>query len=314
MNSIKTLKQNSHSHHFDTGNPIAKKNTLYATLLTFVTMLVEIIGGLYFNSMALLADGWHMSSHVLALGLAYMAYVLSTKYADDFRFSFGTFKIEVLGGYTSAILLLVVAFFMVYHSVERIFNPAEIAYKEAIAIAVLGLSVNLICAWLLKDDHHHHHGDDHDHHHEHSHHHDMNLKAAYIHVLADAMTSLLAIFALIGAMLWGADWLDPVMGIIGSILVFIWAVGLLKQSGKVLLDAEMDHPIVEEVIESINSIDKNIEINDLHIWRVGKKKYASILSIDTNNQKVDIENLKTILATNHELVHITVEELNSSKI
>ena len=138
MNTLETLKNQSHSHNFDTSNPIAKKNTFYAALLTFVTMIVEIFGGLYYNSMALLADGWHMSSHVLALGMAYLAYVMANKYADDFRFNFGTFKIEVLGGYTSAILLLVVAFFMAFHSVERIFNPVEIRYKEAIAIAILG--------------------------------------------------------------------------------------------------------------------------------------------------------------------------------
>ncbi len=139
MNTLKTLKTNSPSHNFDSSNPIAKKNVFYATLLTFVTMLVEIFGGLYYNSMALLADGWHMSSHVLALGMAYLAYVMANKYANDFRFNFGTYKIEVLGGYTSAISLLAVAFFMAYHSVERIFNPVEIRYKEAIAIAILGM-------------------------------------------------------------------------------------------------------------------------------------------------------------------------------
>ncbi|NCB55773.1 MAG: cation transporter, partial [Epsilonproteobacteria bacterium] len=231
MNTLESLKSLAHSHNFDASNPIAQKNTLYATLLTFTMMIFEIVGGLYFNSMALLADGWHMSSHALALGMAFTAYVMATKYAHDFRFNFGTYKIEVLGGYTSAILLLVVAFFMAYHSIERLFNPVQIAYQEAIVIAVFGLIVNLICAWLLKDDHHHGHD-----HHEHHHRHDMNLKAAYLHVLADALTSVLAIVALLGGMLWGANWLDPVMGIVGSVLVFIWAVGLIKQSGKILLD------------------------------------------------------------------------------
>lgn len=309
MNTLESLKKYSHSHNFDTANPIAKKNTLYATLLTFVTMLIEIIGGLYYNSMALLADGWHMSSHVLALGMAYMAYVMSNKYAHDFRFNFGTYKIEVLGGYTSAILLLVVAFFMVYHSVERLFNPANIAYKEAISIAVLGLIVNLICAWLLKDDHHHHHDHDHEHHH-HDHHHDMNLKAAYLHVLADALTSVLAIIALTSAMLWGVDWLDPIMGIVGSILVFIWALGLIKQSGKILLDAEMDAPIVEDVINSINNLEENLQINDLHIWKVGKGKYSCILSLSSDQDTFDIDDLKQQLYHHHKLVHITIEHSN----
>lgn len=307
MNTIETLKTNSHSHNFDTANPIAKKNVFYATLLTFVTMLVEIFGGLYYNSMALLADGWHMSSHVMALGMAYLAYVMANKYANDFRFNFGTYKIEVLGGYTSAILLLVVAFFMAYHSVERIFNPVDIQYKQAIAIAILGLVVNLLCAWLLRDDHHHHHHGDEDHEHHHDHHHDMNLKAAYLHVLADALTSILAIVALTGAMLWGITWLDPVMGIVGSILVFIWALGLIKQSGKILLDAEMDSPIVEDVIESINNLDKGIQIEDLHIWRVGKGKYSCILSISSQDE-INIDEIKTHLVDDHKLVHITIEE------
>ena len=301
MNTLESLKEYSHSHNFDTANPIAKKNTLYATLLTFVTMLVEIAGGFYYNSMALLADGWHMSSHLLALGMAYMAYVIANKYANDFRFNFGTYKIEVLGGYTSAILLLVVAFFMVYHSVERLFNPANIAYKEAIIIAVLGLIVNLICAWLLKDDHHHHHD------HRHEHHHDMNLKAAYMHVLADALTSILAIIALTSAMLWGVDWLDPVMGIVGSILVFICALGLIKQSGKILLDAEMDAPIVEDVINSINNLEENLQISELHIWKVGKGKYSCILSLSSDKNIIDLDSLKKQLAHNHKLVHITIE-------
>lgn len=305
MNSIESLKKISHSHRFDTSNPVAKKYTLYATLLTFVTMVVEIIGGYYYNSMALLADGWHMSSHVLALGMAYMAYVMAGKYADDFRFNFGTYKMEVLGGYTSAILLLVVAFFMAFHSVEGIFNPVNIAYKEAITIAIVGLIINLLCAWLLKDDHHH--GHDHDHHHEHGHHHhDMNLKAAYLHVLADALTSVLAIVALIGGMIYGLTWLDPLMGIVGSVLVFVWAVGLVKQSGKILLDAEMDAPVVEEIIEVINAIEPNITIEDLHVWRVGKGKFGCILSL-RSDASIDIDKVKEELSIHEELVHISVE-------
>jgi len=305
MNTLETLKEYSHSHNFDAANPIAKKNTLYATLLTFVTMIVEIFGGYYYNSMALLADGWHMSSHVLALGMAYMAYVMAGKYANDFRFNFGTYKMEVLGGYSSAILLLVVAFFMAFHSVERIFNPVNIAYKEAITIAIIGLIVNLICAWLLKDDHNHHHGHDH-HTNEHGHHHDMNLKAAYLHVLADALTSVLAIIALVGGMIYGFSWLDPMMGIIGSVLVLIWAVSLIKQSGKVLLDAEMDAPIVKEVIEVINALQQNIFIEDLHVWRVGKGKFGCILTLNSN-QSIDIDDIKKALSIHEELVHISVE-------
>ncbi len=306
MNSLSSLKSRAHSHDFDTSNPIAKKHTLYATLLTFITMVFEIVGGAYFNSMALLADGWHMSSHVLALGMAYMAYAMAHKYAKDFRFNFGTYKIEVLGGYTSAILLLVVAFFMAYHSVERLFDPVKIAYKEAIAIALIGLVVNLVCAWLLKDDHHHDHHDHHHNHHEHEHHHDMNLKAAYIHVLADAMTSVLAIFALLGGMLWGADWLDPVMGIVGSVLVFVWALGLIKQSGKILLDATMDEPVVQEIIDVINDLEGTVVLEDLHVWKVGKGKFALILTLSDAGHH-DTRSIKEALGIHEELVHISVE-------
>lgn len=305
MNTLETLKNYSHSHDFDTSNPIAQKNTFYATLLTFIMMLFEIIGGIYYNSMALLADGWHMSSHALALGLAFMAYVMANKYSKDFRFNFGTYKIEVLSGYSSAILLLVVAFFMAYHSVERIFNPVKIAYKEAIVIAAIGLIVNLVCAWLLKDDHHHEH--DHHDHHGHTHeHHDMNLKAAYIHVVTDAMTSVLAIIALMGGMLWGADWLDPVMGIVGSLLVFVWAIGLIKQSGKILLDATMDDPIVQEVIDVINDLEQKATIEDLHVWKVGKGKYAAILTLSAAHH-LKSEDVKRALLIHEELVHISVE-------
>jgi cation diffusion facilitator family transporter len=296
------LENLSHSHSFDDTNQRAKKNTLYATILTFVMMIVEITAGIIYNSMALLADGWHMSSHALALGLSFFAYVMATKYQNDIRFSFGTFKIEILGAYTSAILLLVVAFFMAYHSIERFLNPVEISYKEAIFVAVIGLIVNLVCAWLLKDDHSHHHH--HDHHHEH--HHDMNLKAAYLHVVADALTSVLAIVALIGGMFWGVTWLDPIMGIVGSILVFVWAIGLIKQSGKVLLDANMDNPVVGEIIEVIENSKVKATITDLHVWGVGKGKYSCILSLDVEGD-IEADYFKKELQIHEELVHITIE-------
>lgn len=304
MNTVNTIKEIAHPHHFDISNPIAQTRTLYATILTFLTMVVEIIGGYYYNSMALLADGWHMSSHVLALGMAYMAYMMASKYADDFRFNFGTYKIEVLGGYTSAILLLVVAFFMAYHSIERIFNPAQIAYKEAIVVAIIGLAVNLTCAWLLKDGHYYHVHEHHDH--SHTHDHDMNLKAAYIHVLTDALTSVLAIIALTGGMLWGVSWLDPAMGVIGSILVFIWAIRIIKQSGKILLDATMDEPIVEEVIDVINALDEKMKIKDLHLWKVGKGKYGCILVL-SSTKDINIDHIKQALSIHEELVHISIE-------
>ncbi len=188
-----------HSHQFDEGNPLAQKKILIATILTAVMMFFEIVGGWIFNSMALLADGWHMSSHMVALGLAYVAYKMARRYAHDKRFSFGTWKIEILGGYSSAIILMVVALLMGFQSIERLLHPVDIHYNEAISIAVVGLVVNLICAWLLHDnhEHHHHHDHEHSHHHHHDHHHDLNHKAAFLHVVADAVTSVLAIAALI---------------------------------------------------------------------------------------------------------------------
>ncbi len=285
-------------------NPLAEKNTARALVLTTVMMLLEIIGGWYYNSMALLADGWHMSSHVIALGLALGAYVLARRYAQDGRFSFGTWKLEVLGGYTSAILLVLVAILMFYHSVERLISPVAIHYEQAIAIATLGLVVNLICAWWLKGGHHHHH--DHDHGHDHSHHEDLNLRAAYLHVIADAMTSVFAIVALFGGKFFGADWLDPVMGIAGSILVGIWSTGLLKDTSRSLLDAEMDAPVVDEIREVMLEADATAIIHDLHVWRVGQNQFAVILAIQNAREK-NTAFYKKQLSIHEELVHINIE-------
>ena len=246
MSALPDISKYTHSHQFNEGNPLAERNTLRAVVITAVMMVVEIVGGYLLNSMALLADGWHMSSHALALGLSVGAYALARRLRDDRRFAFGTWKIEVLGGYSSALLLGVVAALMLFQSVERLFVPGVIHYNDAIAIATVGLAVNLTCAWLLRGGHHgrdHHHGHTHDPH-DHAHHHDINLRSAYLHVVADAATSVLAIGALVGGKFLGAAWLDPAMGIVGAALVANWAWGLLKQSGGILLDAEMDSPVV----------------------------------------------------------------------
>jgi cation diffusion facilitator family transporter len=293
-----------HSHVFDEGNPLAERNTRWAVVLTALMMVAEIVGGWVYNSMALLADGWHMSSHALALGLSLLAYIAARRFSHDFRFSFGTWKIEVLGGYTSAICLVLVAGTMLFQSVERLITPAPIHYQQAIAIAAVGLLVNLVCAWLLKDGHSHHDG--HDEHHDHHHHHDLNLRSAYFHVVADAATSVLAILALTGGMFWGADWLDPVMGIVGAGLVAVWAYGLLRDTGRILLDADMHAPIVAEIREVIASSPIYTEISDLHVWRVGKGKYACILSLVTA-EDASPEHYKKQLSIHEELVHITVE-------
>ena len=302
----------SHCHHpvIHEGNPLAEQKTRWAVLLTVIMMVAEIGGGWFYNSMALLADGWHMSSHALALGLSVLAYRAARHFARDHRFSFGTWKIEVLGGFTSALLLVGVAGLMLFESVFRLLDPSPIHYQQAIAIALVGLLVNLACAWLLKDDHghHHHHHGHHDHHHEHDDHHghqDLNLRAAYIHVLADAATSVLAILALTGGMLWGADWLDPLMGIVGAGLVAVWAWGLLRDSGRVLLDAEMDTPLVAEIREVIAEL-PGTEIRDLHVWRVGQQQYACVLSLLMVNP-LPAQQIRERLAIHEELVHVTIE-------
>lgn len=299
MEPIVSTHHCNRTQNFDEGNPLAERNTRLAVILTAVMMIAEISGGWFYNSMALLADGWHMGTHALALGLSLMSYITARRYAQDGRFAFGTWKIEVLGGYTSAIFLIAVALFMIYHSIERLISPLEIHYDQAIFIAIIGLAVNLICAWLLKENH------SHDHHH-HEHHHDLNLRAAYLHVLADAATSVLAIIALIAGMLWGAAWLDPVMGIVGGVLVSVWAVGLLRDTGRVLLDAHMDDPVVEEVREVITHVDPEAQITDLHVWRVGKGKYSVILSLQSNNGMCP-NDFREALSIHEELVHITVE-------
>ena len=294
-----------HSHQFDEGNPLAQKRILLAAILTALMMLLEVIGGWIFNSMALLADGWHMSSHMLALGLAYMAYRAARHYAQDRRFSFGTWKIEILAGYSSAILLLVVAAFMALHSAERLFNPVEIHYSQAIPIAILGLIVNLICAWLLHDGHHHH-----DHHHgaadAHEHHHDLNQKAAFLHVVADAVTSVLAIIALAAGKFMGWDFLDAALGIAGSVLVARWAVGLIKETGKTLLDAEMDHPVVQEIREALDGLPVPAQITDLHVWKVARGQFSCILALEVEHA-LTADQVRRALAVHAEIAHVSVE-------
>lgn len=299
----------AHQHQYGTGNAAAERGTRVVMWITIATMLVEIVAGWWFNSMAVLADGWHMSSHALAIGLSAFAYGAARKYASDPSFAFGTWKIEVLASYTSAIFLLGVAATMVFGSLERLWAPQTIHYPEAMGVAVFGLAVNLVCALILGQagdhDHHHHHNDGHAHHH----HHDLNLKAAYIHVITDALTSVLAIAALAGGWFYGWAWLDPAIGLVGAVLVALWAKNLILQSGRVLLDREMDHPVVAEIREVIEQLPQagSTQLTDLHVWRVGNGAYACALSLLTHDQALTPLQVRSALGRHEEIVHATVE-------
>jgi cation diffusion facilitator family transporter len=297
-----------HDHVFDRGNAAGERSTRVVAWLTAVMMVVEIMAGWWYNSMALLADGFHMSSHALAIGLSAFAYAAARRYAMDRRFSFGTWKIEILGGFASAVLLLAVVALMVFGSVERLFVPQPIHYREAIVVAIVGLVVNVVSALILghahHDDHYHHHGDD-----DHHHHHDLNLKSAYVHVIADAATSVLAIGALLGGWLYGWSWLDPAMGLVGAVLVAVWAKQLLTDTGKVLLDREMDHPVVDEIREVVatNSGTGQTRIADLHVWRVGRASYSCALSLVTRDSTLTTDSVREWLSVHEEIVHGTIE-------
>ena len=304
-----------HDHAFDQGSAKAERSTRLVMWITATMMVIEIVAGWWYNSMALLADGWHMSSHAVAIGLSALAYATARKYATDPRFAFGTWKIEVLAGFASAIFLLGVAVMMVVGSIERLLSPQEIHYQEAILVGVLGLLVNVVCAFLLGQAHHHH-DHDHDHVHEHGHNHehdhqnhDLNLKSAYLHVIADAATSVLAIVALAGGWLYGWSWLDPVTGLLGAVLVAIWSKDLIVQTGKVLLDREMDHPVVDEIREAVEADQSRgqTRIVDLHVWRVGKKVYSCALTVVTQDAQLTAAEVRNRISVHEEVVHTTIE-------
>lgn len=297
-----------HDHAFHTSDEAAERSTRVVMWITAITMVLEIAAGWWFNSMALLADGWHMSSHAAAIGLSTFAYATARRYAQDPRFAFGTWKIEILGGFASAIFLVGVAVMMLVGSVERMVSPQPIQYKEAIVVAVLGLVVNIVCALILGKAHHH--GHSHGHGHSHSeHHHDLNLKSAYLHVIADAATSVLAIVALVGGWMFGWSWLDPLMGIVGAVLVTVWAKGLITDTGKVLLGREMDHPVVDEIREVVEAGGDSIDarITDLHVWRVGKQVYSCAMTVLTDDPSLTPAKIRQRLSVHEEIVHSTIE-------
>ena len=299
-----------HSHAF--GQHIKRpgeSRTFIVIALTSVMMVIEIAAGVLFGSMALLADGLHMASHAAALSINAFAYVYARRNAHNERFSFGTGKVNTLGGFTGAVLLAGFALAMVWESVARLITPVEIAFNQAIFVAIIGLIVNGVSVFLLGiHDHGHQHEHEHEHEHEghdHSHHHDHNLVAAYLHVLADALTSLLAIFALLGAKYLGLIWADPLMGIVGAVLVARWSIGLLHTTSTVLLDREAPEDTRAAIRESIEANDDNA-VSDLHVWAVGPNIYSAIISVVTHDPRPP-DYYKAMLPDDLGLVHTVVE-------
>lgn len=294
-----------HSHIFGQDRIQAgERNTIVVTVLTAGMMVIEIAAGLAFGSMALLADGLHMASHTVALGINVFAYMYARKHAQDKKFSFGTGKVNSLGGFTGAVLLALFAAFMAWESVKRFMHPVGIAFNEAILVAIAGLIVNGVSVFILdvKDEEHHHENANHHHHH---HHHDHNLRSAYLHVLADAITSFLAIFALLTAKYFRLIWTDPMMGIVGGVLVFRWSIGLMRETSDVLLDKEVPGDISGKIKESIEC-DGDCRITDLHIWSVGPNIYSAIISLVAQNPLAP-EQYKKRISPDLGLMHITIE-------
>ncbi|QYO77385.1 CDF family Co(II)/Ni(II) efflux transporter DmeF [Devosia salina] len=319
-----TRLSSPHDHVFLGDNHARnERRTWLVIAITAIMMVVEIAAGSIYGSMALVADGWHMSTHAAAMLIAALAYMFARKNARNPRFTFGTGKLGDLAAFGSAVVLALIALLIGWESILRLYSPVAINFSQAITVAVIGLGVNLLCAWLLRDDHsHHHHG--HDHHHDHGHAHvdhghdhhghdhhehlpatDNNLRAAYLHVLADALTSVLAIAALVFGSLYGWNWLDPAMGIVGGLVIARWSWGLIRDAGAVLLDylpENEDLPSeIREVIEGNGG-----EITDLHVWRLGPGHHGAIIALRSPHLQT-VEFYKSKLAIIHELSHVTIE-------
>lgn len=306
-----------------------ERRTWLVIALTATMMVAEIAAGTIFGSMALLADGWHMSTHAAAMLITAFAYRYARKHANNPRFTFGTGKLGDLAAFGSATVLAVVALLIGWESLVRLHSPVQISFDEAILVAVLGLVVNLVCAWLLKDDHGRHHGHEHGHEHGHGHghghdhhsrdgdhahhgedagragHRDNNLRAAYLHVLADALTSVLAIVALLAGRSYGWEWLDPVIGIVGALVILRWSWGLLRDSGAVLLDyLDADEDLPARIRAAIEG--EHDEIIDLHVWHLGPGRRGAILSVVSSQPKSAVA-YRERLARFEQLAHVTIE-------
>lgn len=312
------IERYQHSHVFLARSRQAEQRTRMVIVLTILTMLAEIMAGTWCHSLALLADGWHMNTHAAALGLTALAYYFARRFAHDARFTFGTWKIEVLAGYTSALLLALVGAGIVYAAVERLVQPQDIRYHEALLVAVIGLVVNTVCAVILHGGHHAEHRHEHAHHDDlaqphhqhtphgrHDHHHDLNLRAAYLHVVADALTSMLAIVALLGGLWLGWRWLDPLVGVVGAAMILRWAWTLARDTGLILLDASAAPPLAAAIRAELEH-DGDTRISDLHLWRVGVRQYACIVALIASQPKPPAH-YRALLAHHPELVHVTVE-------
>lgn len=301
-----SIERWEHQHAFlGEGHDRHERRTWFVVALTAVMMVAEIVGGSWFGSMALVADGWHMSTHAGALAIAGFAYHFARKHAHDPRFTFGTGKLGELAGFASAIILVIVALLIGYESLQRILSPVAIHFDEAIAIAVLGLAVNVASAWLLRDDHHHGHDDhDHDEHQHHGHHHDTNLRAAYLHVVADALTSVLAIVALLTARFYGWVWMDPAVGIIAAVVIASWSFSLIRSAGMTLLDMVPDTALSSQVRKRLE-IDGD-RVSDLHMWRVGPGHSALVAAVVTDRPQ-DPSIYKARLNGLRLLSHVTIE-------
>lgn len=277
------------------------RRTLWVVALTAVMMVGEIAAGLAFNSMALLADGFHMATHAGALGIAAIAYAYAKRHAHGRRYSFGTGKVGDLAGFASALVLGIVALGIAFESAMRLVDPSPVAFTEATIIAVIGLGVNIVSALLLGHGHDHDHDHAHDHHHGHAHERDNNLRSAYLHVVADALTSVLAIAALLGGRYLGWVWLDPLMGIVGSVVIAVWAWSLMRDTGAVLLDAT-DAAIEAEIRDLVEG-PGDAKITDLHVWRVGPGAHSAIISVVGATRETICARVKPV----HEIEHLTVE-------
>ncbi|MBA6337525.1 CDF family Co(II)/Ni(II) efflux transporter DmeF [Colwellia sp. BRX8-7] len=289
-----------HSHDFGIDSKLHENKVKIVFWLTTIIMVLEIAAGTWSGSMALLADGWHMGTHSAAFLIAIFAYSYAKKHASNKDFSFGTGKVNSLGGFASAIALAIVALMMIIESAQRLSAPLSIHFNEAIVVAIIGLVVNVASVFILHDDHHHH-----DHNHEHQHQHDHTMKAAYFHVLADTLTSLLAIVALLVGKYIGLLWMDPLMGIVGAIVILRWSYGLIKESSEVLLDKSIKKSTMDEISAVLS--EKNSVINDIHVWKIASAHQAAILKV-TSAEPLDSNEYERILkGFLPQLSHISIE-------